>query len=169
MQQTHLIVFKHHILKKFGLLKNSFELHFVRLIDEGTDNIGLFPLIYLLFDQLIGPLPVAFLYQDSFNVPFTLRELINKGDLQIPVDGLRDTSGYGRSRHDQKMRKDSLILELPPLSHPKPVLLINYSQGQVSEGHVFLNQGVGPHHYVYLSPGHILIETLSLTRSQGTG
>ena len=73
-------------------------------------------------------------------------QLVQNGDVQIPVDHQGQRAGDGGGAHHQQVGGRPLLGQSGALPHPKPVLLVGDDQPQIPEGHLLAEQGVGANH-----------------------
>ena len=156
MDELHLQIGKDLLLKLFGITFYRLQIHgwghqrvsaLLRLLNCGTDDIGLTPFCYQLSDKVIHSYPLVLPHHIGLHRSPARRKLIDHRYIQISVDHQRQGAGNGRSRHDQHMRRCSgdspFFCQGGPLRHAKAVLLICDHQSQIFEIYSFREQCVG--------------------------
>jgi len=72
------------------------------------------------------------------------RHLVEKGEVQVSVQGQREAPGDGRRRHDEDVGVAPFIPEGRALHHAETLLLVDHRETQGLEPHVRLNERVCP-------------------------
>ena len=98
---------------------------------------------HLSFDKLVGFFPETGIHHTVLDGKAVGGELIQDGNIQIPVDDHSQRPGNRGGAHNNSMRSRALLTQSFPLAHAKPMLLIgdDYSQGGIF--YFFLDQGMG--------------------------
>ena len=122
-------------------------IHPFTFFNQWTYHIGLVTFPDLMDHALVHRRPFVFCITKGLDRFSSRGQSLHQRYVQVPVYRKGQSPGNGRRSHDQHMGcKGTLLLELGPLGHPEPVLLIGDGQGQRMEHHCILDQGIGPHH-----------------------
>ena len=96
-------------------------------------------------------------------------QLVQNGDVQVPVDHQSQCSRDGSGAHDQQVGGGALLGQGGALVHPKAVLLVGDDQAQVLELHLVPQQGVGADDQLDAAVGQGLVDLFLLRRLDGPG
>ena len=152
MKESHGQVGEHLGGETLVLLAGGFVFDDIRLVHQRTDDEPLASLQYLLSQEAVGGLPAGGWQPFGSDFLPTRGKLVDGGNIQVAVQSQAQCAGYGRGRHQQRMRR--LFTALPQggsLGHPKSVLLVGHRQYQFWHRHTRLNQGMGAYNQVQRS------------------
>ncbi len=134
---------------------SRFEIHGLRLLDQGIHDVDLAAFLHLLAQELVDLGPLALRAGHRLHRSPARRQLVEHAHVEIAVQGEGQRPRNGRRRHHQQVRVLALGLELGALGHSEAVLLIHHDQAQPAELHRFLHERVRADHAIHLTRGRL--------------
>ena len=133
-------------LQSLRALQGSLEVHLLRLLDQGINDIGLAPHGELIPDEGIDLPPLRLAEQQGADGEPPRRKAVDNRDVQIPIDRHGQRPWNRRRRQDQHIGSIAFLDQSLPLQDTEFLLLVDDRQPKPSEANPLLDKGVCANH-----------------------